>query len=184
MSVIVSRALPDVRDGLKPVHRRILYAMNESGYTPNTPAHEVGPYRRRRDRQVPSRTATPPCTTPWCAWRSPSAMRAASDRRPRQLRLHRRRLRRCHALHRGAPRQAGHGASARPGQGDGRLPAQLRRDAAGAYGAAVALPEPAGQRLERHRRRHGHQHPAAQPGRDHRRHVPHDRQPGRAPPKT
>ena len=31
MSVIVSRALPDVRDGLKPVHRRILYAMNESG---------------------------------------------------------------------------------------------------------------------------------------------------------
>ena len=37
MSVIVSRALPDVRDGLKPVHRRILYAMNESGYTPNKP---------------------------------------------------------------------------------------------------------------------------------------------------
>ena len=37
MSVIVSRALPDVRDGLKPVHRRILYAMNESGYTPSRP---------------------------------------------------------------------------------------------------------------------------------------------------
>ncbi len=34
MSVIVARALPDVRDGLKPVHRRILYAMHESGYTP------------------------------------------------------------------------------------------------------------------------------------------------------
>jgi len=33
MSVIVSRALPDVRDGLKPVHRRVLYAMNEMGYT-------------------------------------------------------------------------------------------------------------------------------------------------------
>src|SRR5258708_11322464 len=32
MSVIVARALPDVRDGLKPVHRRILYAMNEAGY--------------------------------------------------------------------------------------------------------------------------------------------------------
>ena len=31
MSVIVSRALPDVRDGLKPVHRRILYSMNEMG---------------------------------------------------------------------------------------------------------------------------------------------------------
>jgi DNA gyrase subunit A len=37
MSVIVSRALPDVRDGLKPVHRRILYAMNELGLTPNKP---------------------------------------------------------------------------------------------------------------------------------------------------
>jgi DNA gyrase subunit A len=35
MSVIVSRALPDVRDGLKPVHRRILYAMNELGFTPD-----------------------------------------------------------------------------------------------------------------------------------------------------
>src|SRR5919199_5881175 len=35
MSVIVSRALPDVRDGLKPVHRRILYAMDELGMRPN-----------------------------------------------------------------------------------------------------------------------------------------------------
>ena len=37
MSVIVSRALPDLRDGLKPVHRRILYSMYESGYTPEKP---------------------------------------------------------------------------------------------------------------------------------------------------
>jgi DNA gyrase subunit A len=37
MSVIVSRALPDVRDGLKPVHRRILYAMREGGYTSDKP---------------------------------------------------------------------------------------------------------------------------------------------------
>jgi len=37
MSVIVARALPDVRDGLKPVHRRVLYAMNESGLTPTRP---------------------------------------------------------------------------------------------------------------------------------------------------
>jgi DNA gyrase subunit A len=37
MSVIVARALPDVRDGLKPVHRRILYAMNEAGYHWNRP---------------------------------------------------------------------------------------------------------------------------------------------------
>ena len=37
MSVIVARALPDLRDGLKPVHRRILYSMFESGYTPDKP---------------------------------------------------------------------------------------------------------------------------------------------------
>src|SRR5918999_795993 len=37
MSVIVARALPDVRDGLKPVHRRILWAMHEAGLQPNRP---------------------------------------------------------------------------------------------------------------------------------------------------
>src|SRR3712207_320011 len=37
MSVIVGRALPDVRDGLKPVHRRVLYAMNEAGLQPGRP---------------------------------------------------------------------------------------------------------------------------------------------------
>ena len=37
MSVIVGRALPDVRDGLKPVHRRILFSMNELNLTPDKP---------------------------------------------------------------------------------------------------------------------------------------------------
>ena len=37
MSVIVGRALPDARDGLKPVHRRVLYAMHENGLQPNRP---------------------------------------------------------------------------------------------------------------------------------------------------
>src|SRR4030088_3104466 len=37
MSVIVSRALPDVRDGLKPVHRRVLYGMHENGLQPTRP---------------------------------------------------------------------------------------------------------------------------------------------------
>ena len=40
MSVIVSRALPDVRDGLKPVHRRILYTMYERNLTPDKPYHK------------------------------------------------------------------------------------------------------------------------------------------------
>jgi len=37
MSVIIGRALPDIRDGLKPVHRRILYGMRDMGLTPNRP---------------------------------------------------------------------------------------------------------------------------------------------------
>ena len=40
MSVIVGRALPDVRDGLKPVQRRILYSMYESGLHPDRPYHK------------------------------------------------------------------------------------------------------------------------------------------------
>ena len=41
MSVIVGRALPDVRDGLKPVHRRVLFAMHESNNTRGPPVREV-----------------------------------------------------------------------------------------------------------------------------------------------
>ena len=42
MSVIVQRALPDVRDGLKPVHRRILYAMSELGLSSGRTIHAPG----------------------------------------------------------------------------------------------------------------------------------------------
>ncbi|MDI6711683.1 MAG: DNA gyrase subunit A [Anaerosomatales bacterium] len=60
MSVIVARALPDVRDGLKPVHRRILYAMSESGLTPNRPYKKsawtvgevIGKYHPHGDQAV------------------------------------------------------------------------------------------------------------------------------------
>ena len=60
MSVIVGRALPDVRDGLKPVHRRILYAMSELGMTPDKPHKKsarivgevLGKYHPHGDRSV------------------------------------------------------------------------------------------------------------------------------------
>ena len=60
MSVIVSRALPDVRDGLKPVHRRILYAMHEAGYQWNKPYRKsarvvgdvIGKYHPHGDQSV------------------------------------------------------------------------------------------------------------------------------------
>ena len=48
MSVIVGRALPDVRDGLKPVHRRVLFGMHDSGMQPNRPVPQVRPHRRGR----------------------------------------------------------------------------------------------------------------------------------------
>jgi len=52
MSVIVGRALPDVRDGLKPVHRRILYSMSELNLTPDKPYRKSA--RWGRSREVPS----------------------------------------------------------------------------------------------------------------------------------
>ena len=48
MSVIVSRALPDVRDGLKPVHRRILFGMNALGITPDKPHKKWNPTIRNQ----------------------------------------------------------------------------------------------------------------------------------------
>ena len=60
MSVIVGRALPDVRDGLKPVHRRIMYAMHELGLTPDRPYRKcarvvgdvLGKYHPHGDQSV------------------------------------------------------------------------------------------------------------------------------------
>ena len=67
MSVIVQRALPDVRDGLKPVHRRILFAMHELGLTPDRPYKKsatvvgdvLGKYHPHGDTRS---------TTPWFVW--------------------------------------------------------------------------------------------------------------------
>ena len=53
ISVIVERALPDVRDGMKPVHRRIVYAMYDGGYRPDRGYSKCARRRRRRDGQLP-----------------------------------------------------------------------------------------------------------------------------------
>ena len=102
----------------------------------------------------------------------------SAHRRTRQLRRHRTgRGTGGHALHRVPAGHARPRADERHRRGDGRLRGQLRRHRRRAVGPAGAVPEPAGQRITGHRRRHGHQHPAAQPRRGHRRHHP----PARAP---
>ncbi len=53
MSVIISRALPDVRDGLKPSQRRILVAMLDLGLTPRRIDQQVRGHRRRDDEAIP-----------------------------------------------------------------------------------------------------------------------------------
>jgi DNA gyrase subunit A len=110
MSVIVGRALPDVRDGLKPVHRKILYGMFDSGFRPDRPyvkcARVVGDVMGNYHPHGDSRS-----TTRWCGWPSRgrcgrrwSTVRATSARpattRPR------------HALHRVPAHAARHGDAA------------------------------------------------------------------------
>ena len=168
MSVIIGRALPDVRDGLKPAHRRVLYGMRLMGLVEQPGLPQVRQDRRRGDGQLPSPRRR-------VDLRHAGAPRAglqhalSPGRRPGELRLGRRRLRRGHALHRGAAEGPGRRPDGGSRQGDRRLRPELRRDHRRADRPAGAVPEPARERLDRHRRRHGDEHPAAQPGRDRRR---------------
>ena len=183
MSVIVSRALPDVRDGLKPVHRRILYAMGEMGLSATSSYRKcaaivgevMGKYHPHGDMALYD-----------------AMVRLAQDFSMRY------------------PLVDGQGNF---GSVDGDSAAAMRYTEARLTAIAAEmlddidkdtvdfvdnydgttqqpsvlpakLPQPAGQRLVGHRGRHGHQHPAAPPRRDlrrddraHRRPGPHDRRP-------
>ncbi len=158
MSVIVSRALPDVRDGLKPVHRRVLYAMYDGGYRPEG-LLPGAPAPSATSWATTTRTATPRSTTPWSAWRSrgrcgcrwwtPTETSALGHDPAAAMRYTECKM---------APLSM---EMVRHRRGDRRLHGQLRRPLPGADRPAGPLPEPADQRLGRHRGRHGHQHPAA-----------------------
>ena len=76
MSVIIGRAIPDVRDGLKPVHRRILYSAYEQGLMPTAGVPKERHDRRRRARQVPPARRRQSSTTRWSA--SPRTSRCAT----------------------------------------------------------------------------------------------------------
>ena len=128
MSVIVGRALPDVRDGLKPVHRRVLYAMNELGLQPEPGARQVRADRRRGDGQLPPARRLGDLRHARAA--GAGLLHALpARRRPGQLRLHRRLPGGRDALHRGAPGTARDRDAARPRPGHRRLRPELRRHA-------------------------------------------------------
>ena len=178
MSVIVGRALPDVRDGLKPVHRRVLFAMHDRGLQPDRPYVKsanivgtvMGEYHPHGDDAIYD-----------------TLVRLAQDFASRyplvdgqgNFGIERVRGGR-HALHRGAPRADRHRDAARHRRGHGQRRADLRRPAHRADGPPLALPQPAHQRVVGHRRRDGHQHPAAQPRRGHRRRGRDHRRPRRS----
>ena len=179
MSVIVGRALPDIRDGLKPVHRRILYGMHEMGLLPNRPTKKcarivgdvLGKYHPHGDSSVYE-----------------ALVRMAQDFTMRY------------------PLVDGQGNF---GSVDGDPPAamrytearlsciatalledidketvdfkpELRRQRGGARSPAHPRSQPAGQRFVGHRGGHGDQYSAAQPARDPRRDHPADPEAGDA----
>ena len=76
MSVIIGRALPDVRDGLKPANRRVLYGMQQMGLQPGRPYKKSRQDRGRGDGQLPPARRAAPSTTRWCAWPRTSNLRA------------------------------------------------------------------------------------------------------------
>ena len=158
MSVIVSRALPDVRDGFKPVHRRVLYAMNETGNTFDKPTRKcanavgevLGKYHPHGDSSVYGTLVR--LAQPWnlryplvegqgnfgsIDGDSPAAMRYTEARR------------------RAAPRYR---------EGHGGLPVQLRRYTPRAYRPAYPFPQPPGQWSRRDRCRYGYEYGSTQLG--------------------
>ena len=162
------RALPDVRDGLKPVHRRILWDMETQGFRPDRPFVKCARRHRRHDGEVPPAQRAGHLRRPRA--HGPAVLAPPpAHRLPRQLRLAR--LRCCgRALHRVPIVAIGHAllrrTSTRTPSTSSRTTTAPRR----ADRAAGPLPQPARQRQPGHRRGHGHQHPAAQPGRGDRRH--------------
>ncbi len=166
MSVIVGRALPDVRDGLKPVHRRVLYAMHDLGLQPNRGYRKcafivgevMGKYHPHGDSAIYDTLVR---LAQDFALRSPLVdgqgnFGSIDDDPAAAMRYTEARLE--------------------------RLATEMLRDIDAdtvdfgpnydettlrAARPPVALPEPARQRLDRHRRRHGDEHPAPQPRRGH-----------------
>ena len=177
MSVIIGRALPDVRDGLKPVHRRILYAQHELGNRYNTAYKKsarivgdvIGKYHPHGDsavydalvRMAQDFNMRVPLVDGQGNFGSVDGDPGRGD-----------------AVYRGAHGSARRRAAQRHRQGHHRLGAQLRRHARGADRVAHAGAQPVGQRVLGDRGGDVDEHPAAQPRGGHRRDGGADRGPG------
>ncbi len=164
MAVIVGRALPDVRDGLKPVHRRVLYAMYDGGYRPDRGFSKcsrvvgdvMGQYHPHGDTAIYDTLVR--LAQPW-VMRAPlidgqgNFGSPGNDSRPRcdtpSAGWRRWRWRWC-------------ATSTRTPSTSSPTTTAARQEPTVLPGA---LPQPPRQRVGRHRGRHGHQHPAAQPAR-------------------
>ena len=168
MSVIVGRALPDVRDGLKPVHRRVLYAMHDVGLQPTRPYRKcafivgevMGKYHPHGDSAIYDTLVrmAQDFSLRYLLVDGQGNFGSIDDDPAAAMRYTEARL-----------DPARDRAAARHRRRHRRLRPQLRRIDAGAAGPAGALPEPARQRHLRDRGRDGDQHPAAQPARGRRR---------------
>ena len=148
MSVIVARALPDVRDGLKPVHRRILYAMYDLGLTSDKPYKKsarivgevLGKYHPHGDAAVYDAMVRMAqdfsCATRWSTARATSARSTATRRRPCAI-----------------PRPAWRPSPTRCWRISTRIPLTWTDNFDGTLSEPSVLPaalaQPAGQRLQR-----------------------------------
>jgi hypothetical protein len=185
MSVIVSRALPDVRDGLKPVHRRILFSMKEQGYDWNRTFRKsarvvgdvMGKYHPHGDtaiydamvRMAQTFSMRLPLVDGQGNFGSmdgdpPAAMRYTEARLAKAA----------HELLEDIDKetvdfQENYDNTSREPM---VFPGKLRQHIARTHGASGQVSEPAGQRRRRHRRRYGHQYSAPQSWRSDRRLLP------------
>ena len=161
MSVIVGRALPDVRDGLKPVHRRILYSMYEVGLTSDKPFKSPRPAWATCWASITSRR---PVGLRRAGPAGPELLHALSPGgRPRKLWLHRRRspaaYRYTEARMAKMANEMMRDIDKETVDWDPNFDESLKEPRV----VPLPLPQPAGERLLRHCRGHDHQYPASQP---------------------
>ena len=164
LSTITSRALPDARDGLKPVHRRILYGMRALGLDPNAAFKKsakivgdvMGNFHPHGDQAIYDALVrlAQDFSSRYPLVDGQGNFGNVDGDNPAAYRYTEARM-----------TEIARAAARRHRRGRGRLQAQLRRPVRGACRPSCGIPQSARERLDRHRRRHGDLDAAAQSGR-------------------